>query len=94
MSTTWMLWWTALLPGMSTRPRCHPGRGCTGREQVRTNCRQIFAGVPDLRAVLLRLAVAANTVWSEWEMTGTRRDGLPHLMRGVILFGVSDGRAE
>ena len=27
-------------------------------------------------------------------MSGTRRDGAPHLMRGVILFGVSNGRAD
>src|SRR4051812_22972116 len=65
----------------------HPQRGFTGREQVRTNWRQIFAGVPDLRAVVLRAAASGDTVWSEWEMTGTRSDGTPHLMRGVIIFG-------
>jgi hypothetical protein len=27
-------------------------------------------------------------VWSEWEQHGTRRDGTPHVMRGVIIFGV------
>ena len=27
-------------------------------------------------------------------MTGTRRDGTAHLMRGVILFGVDGGRAS
>jgi len=31
-------------------------------------------------------------LWSEWEMTGTRRDGTAHQMAGVILFGVRDGR--
>src|SRR6266480_5622118 len=30
-------------------------------------------------------------VWSEWEMSGTRRDGTMHQMAGVILFGVRDG---
>src|SRR4051812_26966097 len=62
----------------------HPARGFTGREQVRTNWRQIFAAVPDLQVTVLRSAVADDTVWSEWEMTGTRRDGTAHLMRGVI----------
>lgn len=33
-------------------------------------------------------------VWSEWEMRGTRADGSAHLMRGVIIFGVSEGRAN
>jgi ketosteroid isomerase-like protein len=68
----------------------HPARGFRGREQVRENWRQILAGVPDLRARVLRSVVDGGTVWSEWEMSGTRRDGSPHLMRGVILFGIAD----
>jgi ketosteroid isomerase-like protein len=72
----------------------HPARGFTGRDQVRSNWQQIFAAVPDLQVTVLRSAVAGDTVWSEWEMTGTRRDGTAHLMRGVILFGVTAGRAS
>ena len=53
----------------------HPDRGFTGRDQVRRNWRQIFAAVPDLQATVLRSAVTDDTVWSEWEMTGTRQDG-------------------
>jgi hypothetical protein len=30
-------------------------------------------------------------VWTEWEHRGTRPDGSPHLMRGVVIFGVEDG---
>ena len=30
-----------------------------------------------------------DSVWSEWEMRGTRLDGAPHLMRGVSIFKVS-----
>jgi hypothetical protein len=71
----------------------HPARGFSGRDQVRRNWRQIFAAVPDLQATVLRSVVAGEVVWSEWEMTGTRRDGAGHLMRGVILFGVAAGRA-
>jgi ketosteroid isomerase-like protein len=71
----------------------HPARGFRGREQVRANWQQIFAGVPDLRAQVLRSAVAGSTVWSEWEMAGTRRDGAEHLMRGVIVFEVDGDRA-
>ena len=66
----------------------------TRRVQVRSNWQQIFAAVPDLKAELLGCAVAGDTVWTEWEMSGTRRDGADHLMRGVILFGVSNGRAN
>ena len=72
----------------------HPARGFRGRDQVRTNWTQLFAGVPDLRAEVLRTALDGDTVWSEWEMSGTRRDGSPHLMRGVIVFGVDRGRAS
>jgi len=71
----------------------HPARGFTGREQVRANWAQIFAGVPDLRTEVLRSVAGPDTIWSEWEMSGTRRDGVPHLMRGVVIFGVEAGRA-
>jgi limonene-1,2-epoxide hydrolase len=70
----------------------HPGRGFEGTEQVRTNWSRIFAGVPDVNAEVLRTAVRGAEVWSEWEMRGTRPDGSPHLMRGVIIFGVADDR--
>jgi len=72
----------------------HPGRGFTGSAQVRTNWERIFAGVPDIVATVPRVCVDGDVVWSEWEMRGTRPDGSPHVMRGVIIFGVSDGLAE
>ena len=72
----------------------HPARGFQGQAQVRRNWEQIFAMVPDVAATVLRRSVADDAVWSEWEMRGTRRDGSAHVMRGVIIFGVSDGRAS
>jgi ketosteroid isomerase-like protein len=73
----------------------HPSRSFRGNAQVRRNWAQIFAAVPDLRAAVLRRAVSdgrdGTEVWSEWEMQGTRRDGSPHVMRGVIVFGVAGG---
>ena len=71
----------------------HPARDFRGRDQVRRNWEQIFGAVPDVSARVLRRSVDGDTIWSEWEMTGTKRDGTPHLMRGVILFIVVDGRA-
>lgn len=71
----------------------HPERGFTGRDQVRTNWRDIFAAIPDVHAEVLRVAVDGDTVWSEWEHRGTRPDGSPHVMRGVVIFGVADGVA-
>jgi ketosteroid isomerase-like protein len=68
----------------------HPARSFEGREQVRKNWAQIFAGVPDIEADILRSSVDGASAWTEWEMRGTRRDGVPHLMRGVSIFGVGD----
>jgi limonene-1,2-epoxide hydrolase len=68
----------------------HPERGFTGREQVRQNWAQIFAAIPDIEADVVRLAVDGSVVWSEWEHRGTRPDGSPHLMRGVVIFGIED----
>ncbi len=70
----------------------HPARDFVGRAQVRRNWEQIFAGVPDLTADVHWVA-DDRAVWSEWEMRGTRRDGVAHLMRGVVIFGLSDGQA-
>ena len=72
----------------------HPARGFRGAEQVRRNWAQLFAGIPDLSARILATAGAGDTVWAEWEMSGTRRDGTAHLMRGVIIFGVEAGKVR
>lgn len=68
----------------------HPQRGFRGNEQVRRNWTQILAAVPDLRARVLRTAVDGDTVWTEWDMSGVRRDGAPFQMAGVAIFGVDD----
>ena len=69
----------------------HPARSFRGRDQVRKNWGQIFAAVPDLEAEMIASAADDGTVWTEWEMRGTRIDGAQHLMRGVSIFEVSDG---
>jgi ketosteroid isomerase-like protein len=69
----------------------HPQRGFQGRDQVRRNWEQILGGVPNITARVLANTVDGDTVWSEWEMAGTRRDGAAHDMRGVIIFDVSGG---
>jgi len=66
----------------------HPARSFRGREQVRKNWAQIFAAVPDLQADMVGCVSQGNTVWTEWEMRGTRLDGARHLMRGVSIFEV------
>lgn len=71
----------------------HPARGFVGRAQVRRNWEQIFAGVPDIQAQVLRTSVDGDEIWSEWEMAGTRPDGAPHVMRGVVIFGIAHDEA-
>ena len=68
----------------------HPARSFNGRDQVRRNWQMILSAVPDVRAEVTRWAVDGTTLWSEWEHRGTRPDGSPHLMRGVIIFGVEN----
>lgn len=72
----------------------HPDRSFTGREQVRRNWTQIFTGVPDLKATLVRWAADGQTVWAEWQHHGTRRDGMPHELAGVTVIGVRDDRIQ
>ncbi len=67
----------------------HPPRGFRGQAQVRTNWSQIFAAVPDIRARVVRRSLDGDTLWTEWDMAGTRGDGVPFLMRGVVIFGVA-----
>ena len=71
----------------------HPERGFVGRDQVRKNWEQILAFIPDLTTEVVREVSNGDTIWTEWEHRGTRRDGTKHLMRGVIIFGVAGGLA-
>src|SRR6266576_2834079 len=68
----------------------HPARSFRGRQQVRKNWAQIFAAVPNLEADMVDSAIRGDTIWTEWEMRGTRLDGAPHLLRGVSIFKVAD----
>jgi ketosteroid isomerase-like protein len=69
----------------------HPQRGFRGRDQVRRNWKEIFSRVPDIRARVDSAAGRGDTLWTEWEMSGTRTDGAAFLMRGVVIFGVTAG---
>ena len=79
-------------PDFRNETPAHPGRGFAGAEQVRANWARIFGGVPDITARVVRTAVDGDVVWTEWEMGGTRVDGVPQQLRGVIIWGVSGDR--
>jgi ketosteroid isomerase-like protein len=78
-------------PDFVNETPAHPARSFRGNEQVRKNWAQIFGAVPNLEAEIIDCTDSGDTVWTEWEMRGTRRDGSPHLMRGVSIFKVGDG---
>ena len=80
-------------PGYVNETPVHPARGFAGNDQVRRNWTAIFAAVPDITTKVTAMAVAGGTVWTEWTMDGTRRDGAEHHMRGVVVFTVEGGRA-
>jgi ketosteroid isomerase-like protein len=69
----------------------HPDRAFRGSEQMRRNWEQIFRGVPDIRATVLRCAVDGKTAWTEWELRGKRSDGAPAHMAMVTIAGI-EGR--
>lgn len=68
----------------------HPARGFVGHDQVRRNWTRILAAVPDVSTVIVAAVADGDTVWSEWEHRGTRADGSPHHLRGVIVFSVQN----
>jgi hypothetical protein len=49
----------------------------------------------DLRATVLRSCQGDSGCWSEWEMSGTSREGIPSVITGVmIIVSVVDRRIE
>ena len=69
----------------------HPARDFVGPDQVRRNWTGLFAGVPDLHAVVHRVVVDGERVWVEVSMAGNRRDGQPVHLAGIQVFTVRDG---
>jgi ketosteroid isomerase-like protein len=70
----------------------YPNRHFIGAAQVRENWSTIFDSVPDFHASLLRSTIAGDTVWSEWHWTGTKQDGNPLDMAGIMIMGIHAGR--
>ena len=70
----------------------HPNRGFGGREQVEKNWTALFEGLPDFHAEALATATEGDTVWTEWEWTGTRANEAQLTMRGVTIFRIMKDR--
>lgn len=70
----------------------HPDQSFEGTEPVRQTWSRFFETLPDFRAELLRSTEEGNEVWTEWEWSGTDSNDEAHLYRGVIIFGIEEGR--
>ena len=70
----------------------HPDRSFRGHDQMLRNWSQIFAAIPDIKATMLSSALHDDSIWNEWEWSGTRRDGVNQVMRGVTIQGVKHGK--
>ncbi|HKU03274.1 MAG TPA: nuclear transport factor 2 family protein [Arthrobacter sp.] len=78
-------------PGYVNETPAHPTRGFTGRDTIRTNWEQLFTGVPDIKVRMVSHSVTTSQVWTELHMQGSWRDGTPHELTGVVIFGVEEG---
>jgi ketosteroid isomerase-like protein len=66
------------------------GESVQGQGKVRKDFAALFQDIPDLRADLIGSVRDGDTVWMEWRMYGTRREGTAFEFAGVNIFGVHD----
>ena len=66
----------------------HPARNFVGRAQMKANWGTILAGIPDLRADIVRQTQDGETTWSEWHWYGTTESGAAFDLRGGWGLGV------
>ncbi|WP_338760948.1 nuclear transport factor 2 family protein [Nocardia vulneris] len=72
----------------------HPERSFRGVDRVRANYTMIFARYSNgLDAQVIDSVVDGDRVWTEWEMIGTRADGVVETIRGTVIIRVQNGRA-
>lgn len=65
------------------------GESVSGRDAVRRNFGKLIDQLPDLHAEILRSIARDTTLWMEWRMRGTRRDGSIMEFAGVNIFEVA-----
>lgn len=75
-------------PDYQSEQPTHPTRAFRGRTQMQKNWTQIFRGVPDIKADVLRNALDGDVAWTEWDLRGTGADGTPWHTAMVTISGV------
>jgi mannose-6-phosphate isomerase-like protein (cupin superfamily) len=79
-------------PGYQSTQPLHPERDFTGSEGVRKNWTAIFNDVPDFHAELIASSVTGNTAFTQWRWSGTRKNGSPFSMLGIIVMDIAKGK--
>jgi len=78
-------------PDYRSEQPAHPDRRFVGRDKVRENWTNVFAGIPDFHAELLTSSDIGGAVEiGEWHWSGTHNDGMPFAMAGVTVMGIAD----
>jgi ketosteroid isomerase-like protein len=77
-------------PNYRSEQPIHPQRGFDGRDQIAVNWTQMFDGIPNLEAGVVKESTDGTTSWSEWVWRGAHRDGTPFLMKGVSVMGLEE----
>jgi ketosteroid isomerase-like protein len=68
----------------------HPQRGFGGKQELAADWSRRFDEVPDLEGGVVKESTDGSTSWSEWVWHGSRVDGTPFLMKGVMVMGLAD----
>jgi ketosteroid isomerase-like protein len=70
----------------------HPSRSFSGAQNVLANWTNIFHKCPQLTATVLRSAINATELWSEWEMSEPTADGPAVRFAGPVVLTTREGR--
>lgn len=70
----------------------HPELNFSGREHMKENWTWILENCPDFSSSLNRYSISNDTIWAEWQWTGTNKDSSYFNMLGVTIFKVEGGR--
>ena len=79
-------------PLYHTEQPVHPDRAYRGREQIHKEWSETFKRMPDFRAKVIRSAAEKDTVWTEWEWSGTLQDKTRIVWVGIAIHGIRENR--
>jgi hypothetical protein len=69
----------------------HPERSFRGRHRLAENWGWVFERFDEFSATVLDFAVRENVIWTEWVWEANSPDADSVVVRGVMIFTVSEG---